>query len=126
MTWLLAGILLACVALSTLAYIRDGWELWRSRRLRRLLRTGSIDSRGALRAFAIGLRALNQGWICRVLGRWRLRWDLWRLRRAQRRTRAARGDALAPALQQLVDKVGADTLRRAMGEIEDLLSRRDL
>lgn len=117
MSFLLAGTLLACVVLSALYYARLGWDLWRLRRMRRMLRlvrTGSMDSRGALRAFALGLRALHQGWICRVLGRWRLRWDLWRLRRAQRRTTSAIGGALAPGL------------RRAMGEIEDLLRERDL
>ena len=125
MTWLLGGILLACVALAALAHARDGWALWR---IRRSLRTGSMDSHGALRAFAIGLRALEQGWICRVLWRWRLRWDLWRLGRTQRRARVAIGHALRPALRRIVDEIERemDEIERVTDEVEDLLQRRDL
>lgn len=65
MTWLLlVGTLLACVALAALSHVRAGWELWR---IRRSLRTGSMDAPEALGAFARGMRDLN----CRPTGGWR-------------------------------------------------------
>ncbi len=63
MIWL-AIVLLAWAALSVLAYARSGWDLWR---IRRSLKTGSMDSTGALGAFARGMRDLNR----RPTGGWR-------------------------------------------------------
>ncbi len=67
MIWL-AAVLCACIALSALAYARAGWELWR---IRRSLRTGSMDSQKALQAWAKGMRDLNQPPTVEVRAGWR-------------------------------------------------------